>query len=103
MHAFTIRQCLMFFCGALLVTCLSGTTANAQQPPNVRLFEAIKSRNVPAARRAILDGADPNVGEPRLTNPRLKTWDRGGRPYAGETALNLAIENENPQMVTLLI
>jgi ankyrin repeat protein len=77
--------------------------ATRQEAPKVPLIEAVKKGDLAAAKQLLEGGADPNVREILLTKPSLADRDEGGKQYPGDTALGIAIEKKNVQLVKLLL
>ncbi len=66
-------------------------------------FDAARKGDVSAVRAYLDAGGDPNVREPKTTIPSLEKNDPGGKPYLGDTLLNLAVEANAKGLVNLLL
>ena len=74
-----------------------------QTPTTKQLIDAIKKDDIAAVTQLLEAGADPNVQETRYTLPSLRTRDRGGKPYPGDTPLIIAASYRNIQIAELLL
>jgi ankyrin repeat protein len=74
-----------------------------QTPTTKQLIAAIKKDDIAAVTQLLEAGADPNARETRYTLPSLRTRDRGGKPYPGDTPLIVAVSYRNIPIAELLL
>src|SRR5438105_3463833 len=73
--------------------------AQPQGAINTALIEAVKRGDTAAARVFLDQGADPNAKEVVLTKPSLAEGARGGKPVSENTALIIAVQKRNAELV----
>lgn len=68
-----------------------------------KMFRAIRSGDSVTVRKLLDRGANPNMREIRLTQPRLATNYKGGKEYLGRTAIAIASETNKLGAVIALV
>lgn len=103
--------CLCRMATWLFVFAVVQTQASSQQtgsprlpsPATRTLVEAVKKGDVAGARGLLDRGADPNGREVLFTKTSLAAHAEGGKPYLGDTALNIAAYKGDLSMTRLLL
>jgi hypothetical protein len=93
---------LLLGCAGSVTVCLCAA-AWSQRPLEANLIEAVKRGDVVDAKRLLDQGANPNTREVVLTKPSLAERTEGGKPTLADTALMIAIQMRNTQLVKVLL
>ena len=94
MRILALLACLALAVSALVACGGSGETPTEEEkiPPDITLLQSIEFENVEMVRRHIEYGTDPN-----------KVYIPEGFPFAGASALHLAVLKDNGEVVRLLL